>query len=158
MVLCERGVRLEGAPTESSSGGPMQLASAWTRPKGDRTGLTMELELAKLLVRRCLRQPLIILAWLALCALPWWLAVPGPLGPDARSLFSSRMIYEVAFVWGLIGGLVALAALGDIATGLDPLGTLRRIRAQAGVLAACILLPGLPIVALGLLPAAREGS
>jgi hypothetical protein len=118
----------------------------------------MELELAKLLVRRCLHRPFLILAWLALCALPWLLAVLGPLGPDARSLFSSRMIYEVAFVWGLIGGLIGLSALGEIATGLDPLGSLRRIRAQAGVLGLCILVPGLPIVALGLLPAAREGS
>jgi hypothetical protein len=93
-----------------------------------------------------------------LCALPWLLAVLGPLGPDPRSLFSSRMIYEVAFVWGLIGGVIGLTALGEISSGLEPLGTLRRLRAQAVVLCLCILVPSLPIVALAFLPAAREGS
>lgn len=118
----------------------------------------MELELAKLVLRRCLHRPFLILAWLVLCVLPWLLAVLGPLGPDARSLFSSRMIYEVAFVWGLIGGWIGLTALGEISTALDPLGTVRRMRAQAGVLASCILLPGLPILLLGLLPASQDGS
>ncbi len=118
----------------------------------------MELELAKLIIRRTLHRPALLLAWIGLCSLPWLLAVLGPLGPDARSLFSSRMIYEVAFVWGLIGGVIALTALGEITTSLEPLGTLRRLRAQTGVLALCILLPGVPIVALGLLPAARESA
>jgi hypothetical protein len=118
----------------------------------------MELELAKLLIRRTVNRPALILAWIGLCALPWLLAVLGPLGPDSRSLFSSRMIYEVAFVWCLIGGVIGLTTMGEIATSLEPLGTMRRVRAQAAVLALCTLLAGLPIVALGLLPAAREGG
>src|SRR3954468_17543448 len=118
----------------------------------------MELELSKLLARRCLHRPFLVLAWVLLCALPWLLVVLGPLGPQARTLFSSRMIYEVAFVWGLIGGLIGLSALGEISVGVEPLGTLRRLRAQAWVLTVCIVLPGLPIVALALFPAAREGS
>jgi hypothetical protein len=118
----------------------------------------MELELVRLLIRRSLHRPLLILAWISLCALPWLLVVLGPLGPDARSLFSGRMIYEVAFVWGLIGGVIALSALGEISNSLEPLGTIRRLRAQAGVLATCILLPAVPIVVPGWLPAARESG
>jgi hypothetical protein len=117
----------------------------------------MELELVKLIGRRWASRPLLLCAWLCLCAVPWILAVLGPLGPDARSLFSSRMIYEVAFVWGLIGGLIGLTVLGEIAAGLEPLGAGRRLRAHAVVLGSCILVPGLPIVALGFLPAAGEG-
>jgi hypothetical protein len=66
------------------------------------------------------------------------------------------MIYEVAFVWGLIGGVIALTTLGEITTSLEPLGTLRRLRAHIGVLTLTILVPGLPIVAPALLPAARD--
>jgi hypothetical protein len=118
----------------------------------------MELELARLLIRRTLHRPVLILAWISLCALPWLLAVLGPLGPDARSLFSGRMIYEVAFVWGLVGGVIALTTLAAITISLEPLGTFRRLRAQTGVLAFCILLPAVPIVAPACLPAARDSG
>jgi hypothetical protein len=116
----------------------------------------VELELAKLMARRCAHRPLLLAAWFGLCALPWVLAAIGPLGPDSRSLFSSNMVYEVAFVWGLIGGLAGLSALGDVAVGLDPLGTGRRLRAQTTILGLGILVPALPIVVLSLLPTARE--
>lgn len=110
----------------------------------------MEREILRFVARRCARHPLLLAAWFSLCALPWLLAVLGPLGPDARSLFSSRMVYEVAFVWGLIGGVTGLAAVGEMTAWLAPLGTLARLRAQAASLGSCILVPMIPLVLLDL--------
>ena len=113
----------------------------------------MELEIAKLLLRRCARHPILPAVWLCLAALPWAVAVLGPLGPGSRSLFSPRIAYEVAFLWGLIGAVVALATLGSIDPWLETLGRTRRLRAQATTLLACVLVPALPLVGSGLLPA-----
>jgi hypothetical protein len=110
----------------------------------------MEREILQLVARRCARHPLLLAAWFSLCALPWLLAILGPLGPDARSLFSSRMVYEVAFVWGLIAGTAGLAAVGDMDAWLDPLGTVRRLRAHTVALGTCIFVPVVPLVILGL--------
>lgn len=113
----------------------------------------MELEIAHTLARRWARQPLIWVTWATMCALPWALAVLGPLGPDARSLFSPRIVYEVAFLWGLVGGSVALNLLGELTAVVELLSTPRRIRAQYTTLLMCILVPALPIVLLDLVPA-----
>jgi hypothetical protein len=109
----------------------------------------MELELLRWMARRWLTHPWVFAAWLALASLGLWLLRMSGASIRPEHVSEQALIAELGFVWGLVGGLFAIAALAEIESRTNALGALRRWRVRACVLIALTVAPAFPILLAG---------
>lgn len=114
----------------------------------------MELALGRLVVRRLASSPWVWLAGVVLFVLPWVLRHSGPLGVSSQPVDPQALTAESVFLWGLVGGWIALELLRAIEPWLERIGRGRHWRARVAVLVTCIAGPA----PLALLPSLLPGG
>ncbi len=106
----------------------------------------MALELVVWLGRRWLGRPWVLAFWLVLLAAV--VIVPRASGLSIRTepLSGQALASELAFAWGIVGGLLSLGALAELGGRVDQMPTKRRWRIRVIVLLSMVLLPAIPIL------------
>jgi hypothetical protein len=108
----------------------------------------MEQELLVWLWRRWVARPWVILGWVVLALLGGLAPQLSGLGLRSESVSAQQLMPELVFLWSLLGGLLALGALGEIEPRVESLPGLRRWRVRGFVCLITLWLPILPFLGI----------